>query len=318
MEAINLVDLAKHFSDEESAQDFLEQTRWPNGAACFRCGSVKVYRLQPKEESTKSRVALRLWKCGDCKKQFTVTTGTIFESSHIPLHKWLLAFHLLSSSKKGMSAHQLGRMLGLKSYRSAWFMAHRIRYAMGQPPLVDKLQGIIEADETYIGGRESNRHASKRTGKRGRGAAGKVPVFTMVERGGRARSTMVANVTGKNLKGTIRKEVDSGAIIMTDSFPAYSGLQREFVDHLTVNHGDGEYVRGMVHTNTVENYFSILQRGIDGVYHHVSEKHLPRYLSEFDFRYNGRKLEDGERTVLALKGAEGKRLTFAEPRSKGA
>jgi|SRR3990167_5512903 len=228
---INLSNLAQHYSDEDAAQAFFEKIRWPNGIACVHCGSMKVYELQPKEGSKRSRKSLKLWKCGDCQGQFTVTVGTVFEDSHIPLHKWLLALHLLCSSKKGMSAHQLHRMLGI-TYKSAWFMAHRIRYAMSQPT-GNMLRGIVEADETYIGGRAH--------GKRGRGAENKVPVFTLIERNGRARSTTVANVTGQNLKGIIRRSVDPRAVIMTDSFAAYRGLKKEFADHLTVDHGAGEY-----------------------------------------------------------------------------
>ncbi len=304
-EELDLSNIASHYSDEEAAQAFFEKIRWPNNIGCVHCGSLKVYAITPKEGSAKSRKSLKLWKCGDCKGQFTVTVGTIFEDSHIPLHKWLLAFYLLCSSKKGMSSHQLHRMLKV-SYKSAWFMTHRIRYAMGQPS-GDQLQGIVEADEVYIGGEEKNKHANKRL-KRGRGPVGKTPVLTIVERNGRARSTTIANVTGKNLKAIIRKEVAIDTIIMTDGFPAYHGLNQEFADHLTVDHSAGEYVRGIVSTNTVESYFSILQRGIEGVYHHVSEKHLHRYLAEFDFRYNERKVEDGVRTVKAIQGAEGKRL----------
>lgn len=298
--------LDDRFTDPLIAAEYLESIRWPNGPVCPHCGSDrKPYKLPHKTR--------RLWKCAACRKQYTVTVGTIFEASHIPLNKWLLAFFLLCSSKKGMSAHQLHRMLGI-TYKSAWFMAHRIRYAMAQPPFARQLGGIVEADETYIGGKARNR--TKRwqgKAKTGRGVD-KTPVVVLVERGGEARSQRMANVTGEELKGAIRRNVKREARIMTDSFKSYAGLGQEFASHETVNHADDEWVRGDVHTNSAENFFSILKRGVDGIYHHVSEAHLHRYLSEFDFRYNTRTangFSDAERTRLALVGTVGKRLTYA-------
>ncbi len=299
MEA-NLV--GEQFHNEDKAREYLERMRWSNGIVCPHCGSLEAYCLQAKPES-KTPVRKGVYKCKACRKQFTVTVGTIFEDSHIPLHKWLLAIYLLCSSKKGMSAHQLHRSLGI-TYKSAWFMAHRIRYAMTQPPLVDKLRGIVEADETYIGG--------KAHGKRGRGAENKIPVFALVERNGRVRSFKTDRVTAKNLREKIRENVDKSSTIMTDEFLAYKGLGREF-KHFTVNHGIGEYVNGDAHTNTAEGFFSILKRGINGVYHHVSEQHLDRYLAEFGFRYDHRKVEDAVRATVALKQTNGKRLMFKEP-----
>lgn len=304
----NLIVLAQQFSDEDSAREFLEHLRWPNGPVCPHCGSVEAYRLQAKPNS-KRPVRKGVLKCKACREQFTVTVGTIFEDSHIPLNKWLMAIHLLCASKKGMSAHQLHRMLEI-TYKSAWFMAHRIRYAMSQPPLVDKLQGIVEADETYVGG--------KAHGKRGRGAEHKTPVFALVERKGRVRSFPVERVTAENLKGIMRKHVAQEAHVMTDEFTAYKGLGKEFAAHQVVSHSTGEYVRGLAHTNTAENFFSLLKRGINGVYHHVGSQHLHRYLSEFGFRYDWRGVTDGNRTALAILGIEGKRLTFKAPTGKGA
>jgi len=188
------------------------------------------------------------------------------------------------------------------TYKSAWFMAHRIRYAMKQQPLAEKLHGIIEADETYIGG--------KARGKRGRGAANKTPVVALIQRGGAIRSFKTLRVTTKNLREIIRQNVDKQSIIMTDEFTAYRGLNEEFASHQTVNHKDKEYVRGNVHVNSAEGYFSLLKRGIVGVYHHVSSQHLDRYLDEFNFRYNSRKIEDDLRMVLAIENVEGKRLTY--------
>jgi len=285
------------FLNEDAAREYLEQERWPNGAVCPHCGTIGAYKLQPKIDS-KTPVRKGVWKCKACRRQFTVTVGTIFADSHIPIHQWLSAIQFLCASKKGMSAHQLHRMLNI-TYKSAWFMAHRIRLAMTQLP-VDKLQGIVEADETYIGG--------KAHGKRGRGAANKVPVFALVQRNGDVRSFKVDRVTAKNLKSSIREHVDKNATIMTDEFPVYKGLNKEFAGHRTVNHGTGEYVNGDVHTNCAEGYFSLLKRGIFGTYHHVSKQHLDRYLAEFNFRYNSRKVEDGIRMMLAIDGVKGKRL----------
>ena len=294
--------IGSQFQNADEAREFLEQKRWPNGAICPHCGATEVYRLQAKTESI-SPVRKGVWKCKMCRKQFTVTIGTIFEDSHIPLHKWLMAIYLLCSSKKGMSTHQLHRNLGI-TYKSAWFMAHRIRYAMTQPPLVDKLQGIVEADETYIGG--------KAHGKRGRGAGNKVPVFALVERVGRVRTFKTERVTAKNLRQKIRENVEKDSTMMTDEFLAYKNLSQEF-KHFTVNHSAGEYVNGNAHTNTAESFFSILKRGINGVYHHVSEKHLERYLAEFGFRYDQRKVDDVVRAAIALDQTNGKRLMFRVP-----
>jgi len=258
------------YLNEDAAREYLEQKRWPDGAVCPHCGATGAYKLQPKANSNRP-VRNGVWKCKACRKQFTVTVGTIFEGSHIPLYQWLSAIQFLCASKKGMSAHQLHRMLNI-TYKSAWFMAHRIRYAMTQPPVIDKLQGIVEADETYIGG--------KHHGKRGR-----------------------------DLKEKIRENVDKKAVIMTDEFLAYKNLDREFA-HYMVNHGAGEYVNGDIHTNTAEGFFSILKRGITGVYHHVSEQHLDRYLAEFGFRYDNRKVDDAVRVGIALGQIGGKRLTY--------
>jgi transposase-like protein len=293
------------FQDAIAAATYLESLRWPNGPVCPHCKESER-RPYPLKSATR-----KLYKCAACRKQYTVTVGTIFEGSHIPLNKWLLAFYLLCSSKKGMSAHQLHRMLGV-TYKSAWFMAHRIRYAMEQPPFAQPMEGVVEADETYVGGKERNRKRQDKQKKTGRGTD-KTPVVVLVERGGQARSFRMANVTGDELKGAIRRNVARESRIMTDAFRSYRGLGKEFASHEYVSHGDGEYVRGEVHTNTAENYFSILKRGITGTYHHISEAHLPRYLAEFDFRYNNLARDgvtDAERTRRALAGAEGKRLTY--------
>jgi transposase-like protein len=296
------------FHDPLIAADYLVSIRWPNGKpVCPHCGEGER-RHYPLKSQTR-----RLWKCAACRKQFSVTVGTIFESSHIGLHKWLYAFWLLCASKKGMSAHQLHRMLGV-TYKTAWFMAHRIRMAMAEPPFQERLSGVVEADETYIGGKARNRHRRwKGVKKTGRGTE-KTPVVALVERGGRVRSFRMANVTGDSIKGAIRGHVDPTATIMTDSFASYRGLHAEYAAHKTVDHWKEYVADGDVHTNTVENFFSIVKRGINGVYHHVSEAHLHRYLAEFDYRYNARDVDDHERTRKALGQVAGKRLRYSETR----
>jgi hypothetical protein len=235
----------------------------------------------------------------------------VFESSHIPLSKWLMALYLLASSKKGMSAHQLYRMLGLKSYKSAWFMAHRLRYAMTEGPNAALLRGVVEVDETYVGGRRR----LNRNGRRGHpdGESNKTPVVALVERNGRVRAMPMPRVTQENLAAAVFQNVDLNSTMMTDEYVAYPRIGRQMRKHETVNHGKDEYVRGEAHTNTVEGFFSLLKRGINGVYHHVGRGHLGRYVDEFSFRYNNRKITDGERAGLVVKGADGKRLTYKMP-----
>jgi transposase-like protein len=293
---------APYFTDEDQARLYLEKLRWPDGPVCPHCGAKDGhYPLQAKEGSKES-VRKGVWKCNKCRKQFSVTVGTVFERSHVPLSKWLLATYLICSSKKGISSHQIHRMLGV-TYKTAWFMTHRIRYAMDQKPK-RKLMGVVEADETYVGG--------KAPGKRGRGAWNKTPVFSLVERNGKVVSTVVERVTGRNLRAFMVKNVASTAKIMTDDYVIYSGVNVLFASHDVVQHKKKEYARGKVHTNTVEGYFSIFKRGIIGVYHHVDSNHLHRYVSEFDFRYNERKIDDTKRSIKALIGIEGKRLMYRD------
>ena len=297
---------APYFHDEAAAYAKLESLLWPHGPYCPRCGGLD--RITPVKGGRTG-----LYRCGPCKRQFTVTVGTIFESSHIKLHLLLQAAHLMCSSKKGMSAHQIHRVLGI-TYKSAWFMCHRLREAMRDGKLI-QLGGagkIVEADETYVGGKEKNKHANKRLNA-GRGAVGKEPVLSLVERGGKVRSRHVANVGAKTLRPVLTEQIDKASRLMTDDSAVYPAAGREFAEHASVNHSIGEYVRGDAHTNTVEGYFSIFKRGIIGTYHHVSPQHLKRYLAEFDFRYNERAalgVEDQERTERALRGIIGKRLTY--------
>ena len=303
MENLDLVGLAKHFSDEDKARELLERLRWPSGPVCPHCGvEGNHYKLTPKEGS-KRPVRPGVYKCKDCRKQFSVTVKTVFHRSRIPLTKWLMGIYLMCSSKKGMSAHQLHRMLRI-TYKSAWFMAHRIREAMKQRPLSDKLNGVIEVDETYVGG--------KGRGKRGRGAKKKTPVVSLVERKGNVRSVVMERLTGENLKSFIKNNVEEVSTVMTDDFSSYSGLDRDFTKHEVIRHSDKEYVRGDVHTNTAEGHFSLLKRGVHGVFHHASKHHLQRYLDEFDFRYNARQFSDAQRTLLAIHGVGGKRLMYRD------
>ncbi|HEY6768583.1 MAG TPA: IS1595 family transposase [Candidatus Sulfotelmatobacter sp.] len=302
------------FQDAEKAREFLEKLRWPDGPVCPHCDGMKAYKLTPKPNSKKP-VRPGVYKCGDCEQQFTVTVNTIFEDSHIPLHKWLLAIHLLCASKKGMSAHQLHRMLPV-TYKTAWFMAHRIRYMMSQPSFKQKMFGVIEADETYVGGKRKNQGGRGRPDK----YSHKQTVFALVKRDGDVRSFHVDRVTGDNLRSILWKNAHASSTIMTDSYPAYDNLKGSFNTHYTVNHSTGEYARReygkpVIHTNTIEGVFSLLKRGLIGTYHQVGKHHLHRYLAEFDFRYNARKISDTERTLLALSQAEGKRLQLRDSSS---
>jgi len=304
---------AEMFQDEDKAREALEALRWPDGPICPHCGNSdgeKIAKVEGKKQSHRPG----LYYCNECKGQFTVTVGTVFERSKVPLTKWWLAAHLLNSSKKGVSAHQIHRTIGV-TYKTAWFMMHRLREAMADLKPTGPLGGsgkIVEADTTYIGGKEKNKHASKRDGKK-IGGMGKQIVHTLVERGGKARSNHVANISGKTLRPILTANVSRKSSLMTDTAGGYMDVGKEFERHEMVDHGIGEYVRGDAHSNTVEGYFSVLKRGITGVYHHVSEAHLKRYLAEFDFRYNNRMslgVNDGERTANALRGIEGKRLTY--------
>ena len=294
-------------SDELTAVEFFEDQRWGNCPACVHCGSVNVYKMV--DAKTGERSKRYLWRCRDCKQQYTVRIGTVYEESRIELRHWAYAFWRACTSKKGVSALELKRHCQI-SYKSALFLMNRIRFAMAPDPDAPKLSGTVECDEMYVGPR---RPRYKGTSKRGRGTS-KTPVFVAVEREGQLRRRIVADVTGRTLKAAIREEVDRQARIITDEHTSYQGIGPEFAGgHETVCHGTKEYARGDVHTNTAESSHDLVKRGIVGIYHNVSREYLHRYLWQFDFMWNHRQLNDGERTVLAVKAAEGKRLMYREP-----
>lgn len=292
-------------SDERKAVEFLEDLRWGDTPCCVHCGSVDVYQM--KRRGTNERNERYLWRCNDCKCQFTVRIGTVFEDSHISLQHWCYAFWAACSSKKGVSALQIHRMTGV-CYKSALFMMHRIRYAMTDkietPP---KLNGTVEVDETYVGGKP--RH--KRFGTRGHSTEKQV-VFGMVQRGGDVRAAHIPNARLNTLKDRMLDNMDPDCRLMTDQWAAYKSIGKPFKSHETVKHSLMEYVRGDVYTNTIEGFFSLLKRGIYGTFHSVSKKHLHRYVGEFQFRYNTRQVDDGERVKRAVRNSVGKRLTYRE------
>ena len=299
------------YNDNDAAREHLEKLMWPHGPACPRCGVLgdRITKLQGK--STRPGV----YKCKDCRKPFSVTVGTVMERSHVPLCKWVFASQLMASSKKGFSAHELHRLLGT-NYETAWFLFHRLREAMTDPKAgpVGGENKVVEVDETYIGGKEKNKHANKRKHE-GRGTVGKMAVVSLVERDGATRSFHVANVTAKTLKPVLQKHMDAASHLMTDESAVYPPIAGYFASHETVNHSAGEYARtgGFHHTNTAESHFALLKRGIYGTFHNLSEAHLHRYSTEFDFRANTRHLSDAQRCDALLASAKGKRLLYRQP-----
>lgn len=300
-------------AEEAAAVEFLEAKRWGDSPCCVHCGSVDAYKMT--ERATGERSKRFLWRCRDCKRQFTVRVGTIFEDSAIPLHKWCRALWEAASAKNGVSALEMSRKLQV-SYKSALFMMHRLRWAMADdhttPP---KMTGIVEADETYIGGKPRYRKvpgSDSKPNKRGRGTR-KQPVAAVIQRGGTVRTRIIPVVNGMNLKAMVRDNVDRSTRVMTDMESGYVGLAPGFASHETVNHGLREYARGDVTTNTIESFFARVKRGIVGTYHNVSKEHLHRYLAQFEFAHNTRGMNDGERIVHLIRKADGKRLRYSEP-----
>lgn len=306
-------DLSKPiFHNEAKARAWLERELWPTGPVCPHCGVIDEATLM-KGKTTRPG----LYQCNACREPFTVTVGTLYERSKIPLNKWLAATHLMMASKKGISALQVGRLLGI-SKKTAWFLCHRIRESLRET-YPEMFTGTVEADSTYIGGLEGNKHRSKRK-HAGTGGAGKEHVFALVERKGRVRSHHIPTVNANTLSSVLKAQIAEEAKLYTDQDNLMKKVGREMKRHASVNHSIGEYVRGDVHTNTIEGYFSVMKRGIIGTYHHVSQQHLKRYLAEFDFRYNERSalgVEDAERMTKSVKGIVGKRLTYADSRGVG-
>jgi transposase-like protein len=305
VEEITLSTLAAEYLDETKAREYLERMRWPSGPVCPHCQSVGGYVLKPRAGS-KTPVRAGVYKCKTCWRMFSVTVGTVFEGSKIPLSKWLLAFFILGASKKAISSHQLHRMLGV-TYKTAWFMSHRIRHAMNpELPLGRKLAGVVEVDETFFGRKSDVKHSK----------SSKSCVAALVERGGEVRTRVVASVTQKNMGSAIRELVEAGAVINTDNHKAYANL-KESRTHDVVSHGKGQYTLKTPSGRTAginhcESFFSLMKRGMVGAFHHVSREHLPRYCDEFAFRWNTRKLSDGERFERAIALTGGKRLKYRE------
>jgi transposase-like protein len=306
---LNLLSLAQDYADDDKARELLERLRWPHGAVCPHCkndGNAKpISKLTPKADSKKA-VRKGVYFCGACRKQFTVTVKTVFEGSHIPISKWLMAWFLVCSSKKSISARQLHRMLKI-TYKSAWFMAHRIRFAMGDNP-DEKLSGVVEVDETFIGGKGDMKYKLSQ----------KTPVVALIEQGGNMKTRVVANVSQTNLGRVLRECINPESTLCTDEHKSYKHDGKKFKAHHTVVHSKKEYILKTpdgisAGVNHCESFFALLKRGVHGAWHSVSREHLQKYTNEFSFRWNTRKLSDGARFAVGLPQIEGKRLMYRRP-----
>lgn len=311
---LTLLQIMRRFSTEEAAREYFEKLRWPNGPICPHCGNDEEARLYKVTPNPEKGIRAGLRKCADCGKSFTATVGTICEDTHIPLNKWLIGFYMMCASKTQVSALQLQRQLEIGSYRSALHFCHRIRFALMEIEHPEMLRGIVEADETYIGG------VKRGMGRRYTG--NKTAVMAMVERGGDVRSQVIEKVTGEMLGKLLKQHVAKSAHLNTDESPLYRKSGKRFASHDTVNHSQDEYVRRdkksgrLATTNTAEGYFGNSKRSLDGTHHQVSKKYLPFYLAELDFKYNTRALTDGKRTDEAIPKIVGKRLMLRSPRTK--
>jgi transposase-like protein len=310
---LTLIQIAAKFSTEESAREYFEKLRWPDGPECPHCGNADQKRIYKVTANRDKKIRPGQYKCAECLQSFTVTVGTVCEDSHIPLNKWLIGFYMMCASKTQVSALQLQRQLELGSYRSAWFMCHRIRFALQDIFPQDQLDGTVEADETYVGG---VKHGMGR-----RYTGNKTPVVSLVERDGRVRSQVAPKLTVKSLDAILKRHVSKSAHLNTDESPLYRKSGKHFASHDTVNHGDEEYARRDVSgrlatTNTVEGFFGNTKRSLDGTHHQVSAQHLPLYLAEVDYKYNTREMTDGARTETGIPKIVGKRLMLRRPKGK--
>ena len=297
---ISTFQLFKLFPDQEAARTYLESRLWPNGVRCPCCGLGE--RITTRKNG--------YYRCNQCKEDFTVRTGTIFERSHVPLHKWIYAMYLLVTSRKGISSIQLSKEIGI-TQKSAWFVLQRLREACGNDLTV--LRGVIEIDETFIGGKERNKHQSKKT-KAGRGTVGKTAVVGMRERGGRTKAMPIQGTDAENLQAKICANIEQGSTLHTDEHRGYSGINEKSFTHETINHSAGEYVRDNVSTNSIESVWAVLKRGLHGVYHHTSKKHLGRYVDEFTFRLNDGNVKRHtlNRLDSFVDATAGRRITYKE------
>lgn len=316
---LTLIQIAARFSTEEAAREYFEALRWPDGPTCPHCGNADEKRIYKVTPNPAKKIRPGQYKCAECTRSFTVTVGTVCEDSHIPLNKWLIAFYMMCASKTQVSALQLQRQLEIGSYRSAWFMCHRIRFALQDIFSPDLLQGTVEADETYLGGKPRGKRHGKPRGRGHHSMQNKTAVVSLVERGGRVRSHHTDVVTGHVVAELLKKNVSKDAHLNTDESVLYRKIGTAFASHDTVSHRKEEYARyedgRLATTNTVEGFFGNAKRSLDGTHHQISRKHLPLYLAEIDYKYNTRKLTDGARTATGIPKIVGKRLMLRRPKS---